>query len=188
MTIGDASISLILASMRARFVEPMLLLRTNKLPSGNGWLYEVKLDGYRALGIKSDGEVQLRSRNNKDFSTRYPSIAAALSTLPNETVIDGEVVAINDAGRPSFNVLQNYGSSQARLLYYVFDLLVMAGRDLMGEPLFARRELLRQHILPSLGEPIRESPVLEASLPDLIRAVKAQRLEGLVAKRRDSRY
>jgi len=77
---------------RVGFVEPMLLLRTEKLPEGPDWLYELKLDGYRALAIKSGGRVQLRSRNDNQFTVRYSSIAAALSGLPDDTVIDGEVV------------------------------------------------------------------------------------------------
>ena len=74
------------------------------------------------------------------------------------------------------------------LIYYVFDVLILAGRDVMSEPLSVRRELLRREMMPSLRDPVRESAMLDASLPDLIRAVKAQGLEGLVAKRRNSRY
>lgn len=90
---------------KARFIEPMLLLRTEALPDGSDWEYELKLDGYRAIAIKTDGRVQLRSRNNKDFVGRYPAIARALAPVPNETVLDGEVVAFDESGRPSFNRL-----------------------------------------------------------------------------------
>lgn len=166
----------------------MLLLRTEKLPEGPDLQYEIKFDGYRALAMKSGGKVQLRSRNDNDFNVRYPGIVKALAPMPDETVIDGEVVALDRDGKPSFNTLQNYGSAGAPLHFYIFDLLILKGRDVMGEPLVKRRELLEEHILPKLAEPIRYSPVLEAKLEDLIRSVKAQGLEGLVAKRRNSKY
>jgi bifunctional non-homologous end joining protein LigD len=171
-----------------RFIEPMLLLRTEKLPEGPDVQYEIKFDGYRALAMKSGGKVLLRSRNDNDFNVRYPGIVKALATMPDETVIDGEVVALDRDDKPSFNTLQNYGSAGAPLHFYIFDLLILKGRDVMGEPLVKRRELLEEHILPKLAEPIRYSPVLEAKLEDLIRSVKAQGLEGLVAKRRNSKY
>ena len=166
----------------------MLLLRTDRLPEGATWQYEIKLDGYRAIAFKSGGRVQLRSRNDKDFGGKYPAIVKALSAMPDETVIDGEVVALDPAGRPSFNALQNYGSSAIPLFYYVFDVLILAGEDITSEPLARRRELLQTQVLSKLDEPIRESPILDASLTDLIRSVKAQGLEGIVAKRLDSRY
>jgi DNA ligase D-like protein (predicted ligase) len=172
----------------AAFIEPMLLLRTEKLPEGKEWLYELKLDGYRALAIKRGGKVHLRSRNNNDFNARYPGIVKAIAPMPDDTVIDGEVVALDAAGKPSFNTLQNYGSAGALLHFFIFDLLVLAGRDVMGEPLTRRRELIEKHVLPKLAEPIRYSPVLDATLDGLVRSVKQQGLEGLVAKRRHSKY
>jgi ATP-dependent DNA ligase len=81
---------------------------------------------------------------------------------------------LDEDGRPSFNTLQNYGSAGAPLHFYIFDLLILEGRDVMGEPLVKRRELLEEHVLWKLAEPIRYSPVLEAKLDDLIRSVKAQ--------------
>jgi DNA ligase D-like protein (predicted ligase) len=173
--------------VKARFIEPMLLLRTEKLPEGQEWLTELKIDGYRALAIKSGGNVQLRSRNDNDFTVRYSGIAKALATMPDETVIDGEVVALDEEGKPSFNALQNYGAD-VPLHFFVFDLLILKGKDVMGLPLMRRRELLEEDVFPHLEEPIRYSPELPGSLRDLIQSVKAQGLEGLVAKRRDSKY
>jgi DNA ligase D-like protein (predicted ligase) len=172
----------------AQFIEPMLLLRTEELPSGPLWLYELKFDGYRALAIKTGGKVRLRSRNDNDFNARYPSIVKGLAAMPNDTVIDGEVVALDGDGKPSFNLLQNHGSGGTPLHFFIFDLLVLRGKEVMGERLLRRRELLEKHVFPKMSEPIRYSPVLEASLTDLIQSVKAQGLEGLVAKRRDSKY
>src|SRR5579863_5867146 len=166
----------------------MLLLRTEKLPESTDYQYELKFDGYRALAIKGGGKVQLRSRNDNDFNARYPGIVKALAPLPDDTVIDGEIVALDPEGKPSFNLLQNHGSSGARIHFFIFDLLVLKGRDVMGKSLTERRELLEMHIFPKMEEPIRYSPVLEAGLKDLIQSVKAQGLEGLVAKRRDSKY
>ena len=165
----------------------MLLLPTSQLPEDSNWAYELKLDGYRALAIKSNGIVQLRSRNNKSFNARYPAVTAALSNLPDETAIDGEVVALDDSGRPSFNALQNYASG-IPIFYYVFDVLVLSGQDVMAEPLAKRREILQTQVLPKLGEPIRQSPELNASLADVINAVRAQGLEGVVAKNLSSSY
>jgi bifunctional non-homologous end joining protein LigD len=166
----------------------MLLLATSRLPEGRNVLVEIRLDGYRALAIKSGGRVKLRSRNDKDFVVRYPAIAQALTSMPDETVIDGEIVAFDGGGKPSFNALQNYGSAAAAVFFYVFDVLVLNGKEVMGEPLSSRREFLEAKVLPLLSEPIRRSPVLDAPLSDLIESVKAQGLEGLVAKRLESKY
>ena len=174
--------------MPVKFIEPMLLLRTEKLPEGPEWLVELKLDGYRALAIKAGGKVQLRSWNDNDFNGWYPGIVKALASMPDETVIDGEVVALDPDGRPSFNTLQNYGSCGAPLHFFIFDLLVLNGKDVMNEQLMKRRALIEKSVLPKLADPIRYSPILEVRLKDLIASVKAQGLEGLVAKRRDSKY
>src|SRR5580704_9865178 len=129
------------AKIKAGFIPPMLLLRTERLPEGPNWLYELKLDGYRALAIKSGGKVQLRSRNDKDFNARYPGLVKALDSLPDETVLDGEVVALDAEGRPSFNALQNHGPG-VQLHFFIFDLLILRGRDVMDEPLLKRRALI----------------------------------------------
>jgi bifunctional non-homologous end joining protein LigD len=176
------------AKQKARFVDPMLLLKTETLTEGSDVLYEIKLDGYRAIAFKTGGKVHLRSRNDNDFATRYQSIAKALQAMPDETVIDGEVVAVDADGKPSFTLLQNYSSTKAPLLFYAFDVMILAGKDVMSEPLEARRRLLETKVLPKLKEPIRYSATLDASLPDLIRSVKAHGFEGLVGKQRKSTY
>jgi DNA ligase D-like protein (predicted ligase) len=166
----------------------MLLQRTDTLPNDARWGYELKLDGYRAIAFRSGAGVQLRSRNDNDFSARYRPILKGLAKLPVDTVIDGEVVALDGDGRPSFQLLQNYASASAPLLYFVFDVMILSGRDVTGEPLTIRRELLETRVLPKLAEPVRYVGLLDAPLPTLIQSVKADGLEGLVAKRLDSRY
>ena len=93
---------------------------------------------------------------------------------------------LDDSGHPSFNALQNAAPGEVTIVYYVFDVLVLAGRDVMPEPLATRRKFLATEIMPRPGEPVRESPVLDASLTDLVTAVRTQVLEGLTAKRLNS--
>jgi ATP-dependent DNA ligase len=144
-------------------------------PEGKAWLCELKFDGYRTLAVKSGGHVQLRSRNNKDFNARYPDLLKALSSMPDETVIDGELVALDEAGRPSFNRLQNYGSAGAPLHFFIFDLLVLQGRDIMAQPLMRRRQLIesmfcRSWLTPfgipaSRWKPERPDPICKVAGP-----------------------
>src|SRR3954468_5090888 len=163
------------AKVKGLFIEPMLLLRTDKLPNdGDRWEYQLKFDGYRAIAFKTGGTLHLRSRNDNDFSVRYSGVLKGLAKLPDETVIDGEVIALDDEGRPSFNLLQNSGASKAPVLYFVFDVMILAGRDERKEPLEARREFLEKKILPRLGEPVRYAAPLDPPLPVLIESVKAQ--------------
>src|SRR5215471_10662232 len=116
--------------VKAGFVQPMLLLRTHTLPDDRSrWQYQLKLDGYRAIAFKTGGRVQLRSRNDNDFSARYRHVMPGLRGMPDDTVIDGEIVAVGEDGRPSFSALQNATSPATPVLYYVFDVMILAGRD-----------------------------------------------------------
>ena len=101
----------------ACFIEPMLCLAVEKLPEGPAWQYEVKLDGYRAIGVRTKAGVELWSRNKRDFSRRFQNVARALEALPVETVLDGEIVAVKGDGKPSFNSLQNFGEGAAAILF-----------------------------------------------------------------------
>ena len=169
------------------FIEPMECLAVSKLPDGAQWLYEIKLDGYRAEAISSDGNVFLYSRNRKSFNRQFPLIVKALADLPENTLVDGEVVALDQAGRPDFNLLQNFRSASERMHYFVFDLLVLQGRDLTRLPLIERRQILR-FALKFGSSRIRISDYVEASAMDLLSAVRAQGLEGIIGKRKDSYY
>jgi bifunctional non-homologous end joining protein LigD len=172
-----------------RFIAPMLLVRTDTLPDDpDRWSYQLKFDGYRAIAFKTGGRVSLRSRNDHDFTRRHPDIVRALERLPDDTAIDGELVALDRDGRPSFNALQNFDAAATTVLYYVFDVMVLAGRDVSSEPLDVRQSLLERRVVPALDEPAKYMGELRAPLRDLIHSVKAHGLEGLVAKRRTSRY
>jgi bifunctional non-homologous end joining protein LigD len=164
----------------------MECLQVSMLPNGPDWTYEVKLDGYRAIGVKTSREAILYSRNGKNFNKRFPQIADALHDLQAETVIDGEVVALDESGRPDFHGLQHFQATASRIRYFVFDLLVFEGRDLTKLPLIERRKALATVKLRSQW--IRISEQFNISAADMLAAVRQQQLEGVVAKRKDSRY
>jgi len=169
------------------FIESMQAFPVAKLPEGD-WLYEVKFDGYRALAFKDSKNVRLISRNNKPFN--YPQLLDSLKLLAVEQVIlDGEIVALDEKGRSSFQLLQVYKSSQQSvpLVYYVFDLLFVDGKDLRKEPLSARRKLLAD-LLKKAPPNIRLSEGPQGSKEDLLRVAQEFGLEGLVAKRLNSVY
>src|SRR5579885_3422713 len=95
---------------KIEFIEPMNALLVSRLPEGSEWLYEIKLDGYRALALRHPDRVQLLSRRNNDLAGRFPTIAKACQGLAPGTIVDGEIVALDEHGRPSFNLLQHYKS------------------------------------------------------------------------------
>jgi DNA ligase D-like protein (predicted ligase) len=167
--------------------EPMLCESVEWPPQGREWHYELKLDGFRGIGGKCGRRTQLWSRNHKDFSPRFREVADALVELPNETVIDGEIVALDENGRPSFNLLQGFGDEAAEVVFYAFDLLMLRGKDVRLWPLEERRERLFE-ISQQLPPAIRYSETFDAPLLDLIIAVREHRLEGVVAKRARSQY
>src|SRR5437879_12140258 len=126
----------------ASFVEPMECLSVSRLPEGPTWLWEIKFDGYRALAVKSRTGLTLFSRRRKSLNRQFPYVVEALADLPAGTVVDGEVVAIDESGRPNFNLLQNFRADASRIQYYIFDLLCWKDRDLMRVPLVDRRASL----------------------------------------------
>jgi DNA ligase D-like protein (predicted ligase) len=172
---------------KAAFVEPMECALVSTVPGGSPWVYEIKLDGYRAIAVKFQGRVALYSRGGKFFDRQYPYIAEGLGDLPENTVVDGEVVALDDCGRPTFRLLQNFRRDASRIHYFAFDLIVYNGRDLTRLPLIERREIMRS-ALQFRSPRIHISDYVEASAADMLRAVRDQGLEGIVAKRKDSLY
>src|ERR1700732_1366874 len=128
-----------LPKTEASFVEPMECLSVSKLREGLEWLWQIKLDGYRALAVKSGNGVTLFSRRRKSLNRQFPYIVEALADLPAGTVVDGEVVAMDESGRPDFNLLQDFRAEASRIQYYVFDLLCWKVRDLTGVAMVERR-------------------------------------------------
>ena len=171
----------------ARFFEPMKCLPVGQLPGGAEWEYELKFDGYRALAVKKRGSVTLFSRNQKSFNARFPALLTALENLPDESIIDGEIVAVDGSGRPSFNLLQNHANNGPSLRFFAFDILMWKGKPLGGRPLDWRRELLKTKVMPKLAG-INYSETFDVSGEEMLAAVRSQRLEGVIAKRRDSLY
>ena len=157
-----------------------------KLPEGPQWVYEIKLDGYRAEAVRSSDGIAFYSRNGKALGRKFPYIVEALNDLPPDTVIDGELVALDESGRPEFNLLQNYTGASSHIRYFVFDVMVLKGRDLTHLPLSERRKLLV--LLPFTNSRIAISEFLEVPAEAMLAAVKEQGLEGVVAKRMDSLY
>jgi bifunctional non-homologous end joining protein LigD len=156
------------------------------LPVGSEWSYEVKWDGYRAQAVKRGDAVTLVSRNGKDLTKQFPSVASALRTVrARNAVLDGEIVALDAHGRPSFQALHHWDIAGLVVVYYAFDLLHIDGREVVREPLDRRRAQLKGAVDGSqilLSEPLPGTPgQIEA-------AIKRMKLEGIVAKRRDSMY
>ena len=163
---------------------PMLATPAARLPTGADWTYEVKWDGYRTLAALDAGSVRLFSRNLKDVTKTYPSVARAVATLrTNSAVLDGEVVALDDDGRPSFQAL-HHGANH-RVALFAFDLLRLNGDDLTGLPLATRRNHLTALVRES---GVLLSEALPGSPADIERAIRGMNLEGVVAKRASSRY
>jgi DNA ligase D-like protein (predicted ligase) len=169
-----------------RFVDPMTATNVEKLPEGDQWIYEVKLDGYRALVMKEGDRIKIVSRKRNDLTATYPAVVAAARKLKAQTAtLDGEIVALDGEGRPSFQALQHRASKAHAIVYYAFDLLHLNGEDLTALPLAARQERLRVTLK---GSAVLISEPLAGTAQQVTNAVAALGLEGVIAKRRDSTY
>src|SRR5207253_4008426 len=166
---------------------PMLATLADTLPTGDDWLFEVKWDGYRALGYVRSGEARLLSRNGNDLTGRFPEIAKALAKAVKspDCVVDGEVCAFDEEGRPSFSAMQQ-AKPGTPYAYEVFDLLELDGQPLVDLPLTERRARLEQ-LLDRRSTSIRLSETFEDG-DALLEAAREQRLEGIIAKKADSPY
>jgi bifunctional non-homologous end joining protein LigD len=162
----------------------MLATPAGMLPSGPAWTYEVKWDGYRTLALKDGPRVRLLTRSLKDATRQYPTIARAISSLAaDQVLLDGEAVAVDEQGRPSFQAL-HHGAAHT-IVYCAFDLLHLGEQSLVDRPLGERRERLAEVLA---GSRILRSEALPGTPEYIEQAVRQLGLEGVVAKRRDSRY
>ena len=116
------------------FIESMECLAVPMLPDGPEWTYEIKLDGFRLEAVKTAGNVTLFSRRGNILNLKFPYVAEALTKLPDNTVIDGELVALDAEGRSVFTLLQNFRSAESQIHYYAFDVLIHKGKDVMQTP------------------------------------------------------
>jgi bifunctional non-homologous end joining protein LigD len=166
----------------------MLPRLTDRLPMGDGWLYEPKFDGHRALGVRTRQTVSLLSRNELPLDLHFPEIPEALRKLPcRSCVVDGEVVAGDESGSGSTRRPQHIGPHQPALLYYLFDLLHLDGRDLTVEPLIERRKLL-QRLLNGQPAILAFSARLNGRPEELVAEIERRGLQGIIAKKVDSLY
>ncbi|HEY0894943.1 MAG TPA: DNA polymerase ligase N-terminal domain-containing protein, partial [Sphingobacteriaceae bacterium] len=164
-------------------VKPMKATLVDEPFDDPGWLYEIKWDGYRAIAIvDKKNRPQLISRNNLPFEKYYP-INDALSDWGVNAVLDGELVVLNEKGTSDFGAMQNWRSeADGNLVYYVFDLLWLEGRNLMGLPLEQRQAVL-QSVLPTDNDHIRQSKVFDADGTEFFAAAEKLGLEGIIAKK-----
>ncbi|MET0464827.1 MAG: DNA ligase D [Chitinophagaceae bacterium] len=188
---GKASIpSLLKGTPKQAFyttLAPMLATLVDQPFDAEGWLYEVKWDGYRAVAFLNKTKAELKSRNNKSFNEKFYPIYDTLKALKLQAVLDGEVVVVGENGQANFGNLQNWRSeADGDLLYYVFDILWLDGHDLKDLPLYERRQIL-EAIMPDHPQ-IKLSSVFETSGIEFLEAARQMGLEGIMAKKKDSEY
>jgi bifunctional non-homologous end joining protein LigD len=179
-----------LPNAKPRFIEPMKARLVDDRPGHGEWLYELKFDGIRAIAIKDSKKVSLISRNGNKLDKRFPEIADAVKDLPvRECVIDGEVVALDEDGRSSFQLLQalEMEGRKAPLRFYLFDLLQLESKSLLALPVEQRKEVLAK-VCDGIGEPIRYSGEISGNVKSLLAEVQRRGLEGLIGKQRGSKY
>ncbi len=175
------------APRRAAAYAPMLATLAEDVPRGAGWEFEVKWDGYRAIASVSQGEATLTSRNGNDLTGRFEHVAKEIAKAVKtpDCVLDGEVCALDESGRSSFSAMQQ-GKAGTPLVFYVFDLLELEGEPLVDLPLVERRKRLEQ-LLDKRNRTLRLSEPFDDGVA-LLQAATKQHLEGIMAKRLDSRY
>jgi bifunctional non-homologous end joining protein LigD len=180
-----------LPSAKPRFVEPMKAKLVEKPPATGNWIYELKFDGIRLIAMKDHEKVSLVSRNQNDLSARFSEVVDVVKGLPaDECVIDGEVVALDEEGRSSFQLLQarEMEGRATTVYFYAFDLLQLDGKSLVSLPLEARKDLL-ENLCAGAGDPrIRYSGAIGGDANQLLKEVQRRGLEGIIGKLRNSVY
>jgi bifunctional non-homologous end joining protein LigD len=168
-------------------VRPMLATLAPKPFDHPDWLFEIKWDGYRAIAEVGASGIRLYSRTQQPFNDRYPAVVEALQALDHEAVLDGEVVVLDDHGKADFQSLQNYpGTGQGHLVYYVFDILSLDGRNLRSLPLTDRKKILKDVLRDSAH--LKLSDAVRARGTKFLEAAAQQGLEGIMAKHAKSPY
>jgi bifunctional non-homologous end joining protein LigD len=179
-----------LPSAKPRFIDPMKPRLVKDPPASGDWIYELKFDGIRLIAVKTGKKVSLLSRNKNELAGRFPEIVEAVKNLPaRECVIDGEVVALDEEGRSSFQLLQarEIEGRESPVYFYAFDLLQLDGKSLTSLPLDARKSILEQ-LCADAREPIRYSGNIGGDAKALLDEVKRRGLEGIIGKQRNSIY
>ncbi len=167
-------------------VAPMLATLVDEPFDKEGWLFEIKWDGYRAIVEIADGKVHLYSRNNIDLSEKYPQIVKSLESIHSNAVLDGELTILDEKGRSSFQDLQNYQQTgEGNLVYYVFDILYLDGYNLQNLPLIKRKQILSGL---ALKPPVLISDYIEKDGKAFFKAANNLGIEGIIAKDKDSIY
>jgi bifunctional non-homologous end joining protein LigD len=167
-------------------LRPMLATLTDRPFDDQDWVFETKWDGFRAIAVAEPGHARLYSRRGHDISAKYPTVCRALAAIKHEAVLDGELVALDARGRSRFQLLQNAGRNSARLLYCVFDLLYLDGKDLRGKPLLQRKAEL-ERILPKSPLLLYSAHVVGLGIKAFAKAKRAGE-EGVMAKLASGRY
>ena len=167
---------------------PMLATLVDKPFDADGWLYEVKWDGYRTVALCNGKKVELKSRNDKSFNEKFYPIHQAVKDWNVKAIVDGEIVVLDENGKSDFSALQNWRSeADGQLIFYVFDVLWLNGKDLTQRPLSERKEILKT-FLPKDHSVIRLSDTFDIGGLEFFEVAKELDLEGIIAKKADSKY
>jgi bifunctional non-homologous end joining protein LigD len=171
------------------FVEPMKAKLVDSIPTGD-WIYEVKFDGYRALALRGGSETRVLSRNEKDLGSKFPEVKDSIAALDvQDAIIDGEIVALDDKGRSSFQLLQAFDMGEKRppIVFYAFDLLRLNGKDLRDLPIEERKAKLAE-LFTEPPAALRYSISFTKDIEELLEKARTLGFEGLIGKRSGSRY